>query len=71
MIPHYNMFHPFVIPFYIGVVYLFSVIICRYLKWFFDLPASDKALFCKNFFTAKTLSAIREMVSESLMHNKR
>jgi len=66
----HNLFHPFVIPFYIGVVYLFGTLIYKYVKWFVQLPASDKKLFGNNLFTVKTIHAVREMFTESLIHNK-
>lgn len=63
-------FDPFVIPFTIGVVWLFSVILYKWAHWFISLPSEDKALVRHNFFSAKSLKALKEIVLECLIHRK-
>lgn len=60
----------FVVPFTIGVIVLFSVILYKYVRWFVTLPKSDKQLVGQGIFTKKSLSAIGEVVSESLLHRR-
>ena len=61
-------FDPFVIPFTAGVVYLFSVVVYRYVKWFLELTKSDKKLFWNSIFTVRSLKAMKEVVEECLIH---
>lgn len=60
----------FVVPFTIGVIILFSVILYKYVRWFVTLPKSDKQLVGQGILTKKSLSAIGEVVSESLLHRR-
>lgn len=60
----------FVIPFNIGVAVLFAVIVYKYVRWFWKLPKSDKALVGRGLFSTKTVKAAGEVVSESLLHRK-
>lgn len=64
--PYY--FDPFVLPFTIGLVWLFAVIIYKWVKWFNQLPVDDKRLVSHNIFTTRSLRAIKEVVLESLLH---
>ena len=61
-------FDPFVIPFSIGVIFLFAVIIYRYIRWFFELPASDRYRFGEKIFSIRTFYAIKECIEECLFH---
>ncbi len=61
-------FRPFVIPFSVGVITLFSIIIYRYVKWFVQLDASDKTRFWKALFSTATPKAIWTIFKESLLH---
>lgn len=63
-------FDPFVIPFTIGMVWLLGAIVYKWGKWFAGLPADDKALVRRNFFSAKSLKALKEAVLECLIHRK-
>ncbi len=60
----------FIIPFIIGVAILFSIVIYKYVRWIVRLPKSDKQLLRRGIFTTKTLSAIQEVILESLLHRK-
>ena len=61
-------FDPFVIPFSIGVAFLFGVILYRYIKWFFALPINARFRFGKKLFSWRTLNAVRECIEECLLH---
>lgn len=63
-------FDPFVLPFTIGTVWLFGVIIYKWVRWFIGLPADDKALVRKSMLTTKSLKALKEVVLESLIHRR-
>ena len=63
-------FDPFVLPFSIGVLWLFIAIVWKWSKWFAGLPREDKALIRHNFFTARTFRAIKEAFLECLIHRK-
>ncbi|MDL2320352.1 (Fe-S)-binding protein [Alistipes sp. OttesenSCG-928-B03] len=60
----------FVLPFTVGVIALFSVIIYKYVRWFVRMPREDKLLVKKNIFTRKTIEAVWEVCRESLFHVK-
>ncbi len=61
-------FDSFVIPFSIGVAFLFGVILYRYIKWFFALPLNWRYRFGKKIFSYRTITAAWECVQESILH---
>ena len=61
-------FDPFVIPFSIGVLFLFGVILYRYIKWFFTLPLGSRYRFGKKIFSYRTITAAWECIQESILH---
>ncbi len=65
-----TFFAKFCIPFIIGEVVLFAVIAIKYLSWLRDLPKSDIKLIIKGIPTPRTLAAVWEIVSESLLHRR-
>ena len=65
-----TFFAKFCIPFIIGEVVLFTVIAIKYLSWLRDLPKSDIKLIIKGIPTPRTLAAVWEVVSESLLHRR-
>lgn len=60
----------FVLPFTVGMIVLFAVIIYKYVRWFVRMPREDKQLVWKGIFTRKTVDSVGEIVSESLVHRK-
>lgn len=62
------LFSNFVIPFVIGVIFLFGVLIYKYVSWFMALAAESKKLVARSLFTTKTLKAVVEVLKESLLH---
>ncbi len=60
----------FVLPFALGVMVLFGVIVYKYVRWFMRMPAHDRVLVRRGIFTRSTLWAVRETMCESLLHRK-
>ncbi|MBR3886883.1 MAG: 4Fe-4S dicluster domain-containing protein [Alistipes sp.] len=65
-----TFFAKFCIPFIIGTVFLFAVILIKYLTWLRDLPKSDLKLIIRGIPTPRTLAAVWEVVCESLLHRR-
>lgn len=63
-------FDIFVIPFSIGTLFLFSVLIGKFVYWFIQIPKKDKNLIGKNLFSVKTLKSIWECITECLLHTR-
>ena len=60
----------FVIPFLVGTVFMFAVILWKWGRWLWLLPSDDKRAIGRGIFTAATLRAFWEVVCESLLHRK-
>ena len=65
-----TFFAQFCIPFIVGAIFLFSVILIKYLSWLRDLPKSDIKLILKGIPSHRTILAVWEVVSESLLHRR-
>ena len=65
-----TFFAKFCIPFIIGTVFLFAVVLIKYLTWLRDLPKSDLKLIIRGIPTPRTLAAVWEVVCESLLHRR-
>ena len=65
-----TFFAQFCIPFIVGAIFLFSVILIKYLSWLRDLPKSDIKLILKGIPSPRTIAAAWEVVSESLLHRR-
>lgn len=65
-----NYFHPFVIPFCIGVILLFTICAIKYFRWIRQLDRMQRAIVRRNIFTWRFLPAIKEAIVESLFHRK-
>lgn len=63
-----TFFAPFTIPFIVGTIFLFAVILGKWTLWFVRLPRVDRRLMRHNLFSRHTLAAIWEVVRESLLH---
>src|SRR4030042_198774 len=63
-------YHHFVIPFNVGMIALFAIILVKFAIWIGKLESGDKKLIRKNFFSIKTLEAIKEAFMEGLLHRK-
>ncbi len=65
-----NFYDGFIIPFVVGCAVLFTVVLYKYVRWFVRLPAADKRLVRRNFFSMQTLRGIGEVFSECLLHRR-
>jgi Fe-S oxidoreductase len=63
-------FDLFVIPFCIGALILFAVLITRYSMWMIKLPRIDRRKAWLGFIRFKFLNSIWEVFRESLIHRK-
>lgn len=61
-------YNPFVIPFLIGTIFFFSVIIYKFIKWCKNLDRKQFFFVKKNIISLKTMSAIVEVFREALIH---
>ena len=57
----------FYYPFLLGTVYLFAVVIWRFVKWFLGLSKIDKMRVRLGLFSKKTLKSIWESICEGLL----
>ncbi|MCL2561526.1 MAG: (Fe-S)-binding protein [Rikenellaceae bacterium] len=60
----------FVLPFTVGMLVLFTVIIYKYVRWFVRMPKEDRRLVARGIFTKKTAQATGEVACEALGHRK-
>ena len=63
-------FDPFVLPFIIGLYIIFGILIIKFSIWIIRLKKEDKLKIKAGFFSCKTLSALKEIFMESLLHRK-
>lgn len=63
-----NTFHPFVLPFLIGAIFLFGIIIWKYVSWILNFSKKQRRYVLKNIISFRTLKAIWEAVRECLFH---
>ena len=60
----------FVIPFLVGTIFMFVVIVWKWGRWLWMLPGRDKRAIGRGIFSGATLKAIGEVISESLLHRR-
>ena len=60
----------FCLPFIAGAAVMAAAIVIKYVTWFCRLPDEDKRLIVKGLPTRRTLRAVGETVSESLLHRR-
>ena len=65
-----TFFANFCIPFIIGTVGLFAIVLIKYFSWLRNLPKSDLKLIAKGIFTTRSIAAVWEVVCESLLHRR-
>lgn len=53
-----------------GATFMFFCVALKYLSWLKNLPSRDMLLIVKRLFTYHTLTAVWEVVSESLLHRR-
>ena len=60
----------FVMPFLVGTIFMFVVIVWKWGRWLWMLPGRDKRAIGRGIFSGATLKAIGEVISESLLHRR-
>ena len=63
-------FELFVLPFSIGVLILMSTFLYTVITWIVKIEKGERQKIGKGLFTWKTLSALKEVFMESLLHRK-
>ncbi len=65
---HAYPYNDFVIPFLIGTILLFSIIIFKYVKWIRRFSDEQREIIRHNWYSWKIIPAIWEMLREGLIH---
>ncbi len=65
-----SFFAPFCIPFLVGAIVMFVLLLGKWGLWLWQLPASDKQLILRGIPSKATWSAIKEVFNESLLHRR-
>ena len=65
-----TFFANFCLPFIIGAVVMFTIVLIKYFSWLRHLPKSDMKLIVKGLFSSRSIAAAWEVVSESLLHRR-
>jgi len=65
-----SFFAPFCLPFIVGAVVMFTLLLFKWGAWFCGMPRADKMKFLRGLPTGKTLAAVWEVVRESLLHRR-
>ena len=65
-----SYFSAFVVPFYLSCIFLFIVLLYKYIKWIGEIDKEQRQVMLRNIFSAKIFGAIGETISESLIHHK-
>lgn len=63
-------FNLFVLPFSLGLAILLVVLTWKFTTWIIQLEPSQQKMVRRNFFTIRTLKGLREIISESLLHQR-
>lgn len=61
-------FHPFVLPFTVGLVFVLVYVLAKWGAWIYGLPKEDKKKITRNLFSIKTIAATWEVFLEGLVH---
>ena len=65
-----TFFAPFCIPFMVGAAVMFVVLLWKWGSWLCRLPRADKKRILFGLPTRRTLAAVWEVISESLLHRR-
>ena len=65
-----TFFAPFCIPFMVGAAVMFVVLLWKWGSWLYLLPRADKKRILFGLPTRRTLAAVWEVISESLLHRR-
>jgi len=58
----------FILPFLVGLGVLIIILLAKYITWTMQLSQIDRLRMLHGFFTRRTLRAIKEVFTESLLH---
>ena len=65
-----TFYAPFCLPFILGAALMFLIVAWKWGKWLWLLPREDKMRILRGLPTRRTVAAIGEVVSESLLHRR-
>lgn len=65
-----SKFHPFVLPFILGLTFLVAVLLIKYTLIFRHIPLKQRTKARKAFFSIKFFPALWEVIMECLLHRK-
>jgi Fe-S oxidoreductase len=63
-------FDLFVLPFTLGLLFLLSYLAVQYSVWYYKMERSDRIKVRKGFFSMRLFGALKEIISESLLHRR-
>jgi len=63
-------FDPFVLPFFLGLLFMGAILIWKYIVWMETIPVSDRRIMLRNIFTVRSFRAFKEAVMEGLLHRR-
>ena len=63
-------FRLFVLPFWLGALFLLVALLYKYILWFVKLEPAQRRMFFRSLPTRATLRSLGEIASESLLHRK-
>ena len=65
-----TFFANFCLPFIIGAVVMFAIVLIKYFSWLRNLPKSDMKLIAKSLLSSRSIAAAWEVMCESLLHRR-
>ena len=65
-----TFYAPFCLPFILGAALMFLIVAWKWGKWLWLLPHEDKMRILRGMPSRRTVAAIGEVVSESLLHRR-
>ena len=63
-------FRLFVLPFWLGAIFLLVTLLYKYISWFVGLAPGERRLFFRSLFSRSVFRSIGEVIRESLFHRK-
>ena len=63
-------FRLFVLPFWLGVIFLMTILLAKYTLWLVSLTKEQRRMLGRSLFTRSTLRSMGEVLGESLLHRK-
>ncbi len=63
-------FRLFVLPFWLGAIFLLVTLLCKYISWFIGLAPDERRLFFRSLFSRSVFRSVGEVIRESLFHRK-